>query len=62
MNGMALNEIMQERRPGIPVLYISGYTSEVIVHNGTLADEVMFLKKPFSAEQMMERVRHLLAG
>jgi PAS domain S-box-containing protein len=57
MNGMELYEILQERRPGLPVLYISGYTSDVVIHDGTLEEEVSFLKKPFTAEQLIERVR-----
>jgi CheY-like chemotaxis protein len=60
MNGMELYEILQERRPGMPVLYISGYTSDVVIHDGTLEEEVMFLKKPFTAEQFVERVNRAL--
>jgi PAS domain S-box-containing protein len=61
MNGMELYERLQERRPGMPVLYMSGYTSDVVVHDGTLEEAVLFLKKPFSAEQLLERVRQALA-
>jgi CheY-like chemotaxis protein len=57
MNGMELYERLQDKRPGMPVLYISGYTSDVVIHDGTLVEEVSFLKKPFTAEQFMERVR-----
>jgi DNA-binding NtrC family response regulator len=61
MNGMQLNEAIQLRRPALPVLYISGYTSDVVIHNGTLEEEVNFLKKPFSAEQLIEKVWRALA-
>ena len=44
----------------MPVFYNSGYTSDVAVHDGTLEEEVSFLKKPFTAEQFVERVRRLL--
>jgi len=60
MNGMELYESLHDRRPGMPVLYISGYTSDVVVHEGTLEEAVNFLKKPFSAEQLMERVKQML--
>ncbi|MDA8430623.1 MAG: PAS domain S-box protein [Geobacteraceae bacterium] len=60
MNGMELFERLQERRPGLPVLYISGYTSDVVIHNGTLEEEVSFLKKPFTAEQLVEMVRRTM--
>lgn len=60
MNGMELYEILQDRRPGMPVIYISGYTSDVVIHDGTLEEGVTFLKKPFTAEQLLERVRQAL--
>lgn len=60
MDGMQLYEALQERRPGLPVIYISGYTSDLVIHNGTLEEEVNFLKKPFSAEQLVEKVRRAL--
>jgi CheY-like chemotaxis protein len=61
MNGMELYGILQKRHPGMPVLYISGYTSDVVVHDDTREEEIMFLKKPFTAEQFLERVRRSLA-
>lgn len=60
MNGMELYETLLERRPGMPVLYISGYASDVVVHNGALEEEVNFLKKPFTAEQLKERVKQVM--
>jgi two-component system, cell cycle sensor histidine kinase and response regulator CckA len=60
MNGMELYERLQVRRPGLPVLYISGYTSDVVIHDGTLEEEVAFLKKPFTAEHFLEMVRRAL--
>jgi len=57
MNGMELYELLQERRPGMPVLYISGYTSDVVIHDDTHGQEAVFLTKPFTAEQLLERVR-----
>ena len=61
MNGMELYELLQERRPGMPVLYISGYTSDVVIHDDARGPEVAFLTKPFTAEQLLERVRRALA-
>lgn len=60
MNGMELYEVLNERRPGMPVLYISGYTSDVTVHDGELGEMVNFLKKPFTVEQFRERVKLVL--
>jgi CheY-like chemotaxis protein len=60
MNGIELFEIVKEKRPAMPVLYISGYTSDVVVHNGTLEEEVNFLNKPFTVEQLKERVKQVM--
>ncbi len=60
MNGMELYESLRGRRPGMPVLYISGYTSHVVVHERPLEEEVTFLKKPFRAEQLMAMVKQML--
>jgi DNA-binding NtrC family response regulator len=60
MNGIELYETLHELRPNMPVLYISGYTSDVVVHNGTLEEEVNFLKKPFTVEQFRDRVRQVM--
>lgn len=62
MNGMELYERLQDKRPKMPVLYISGYTSDVVIHDGTLEEEVAFLKKPFTAEQFVESVKRALVS
>ena len=62
MNGMELYGTLQKRHPGMPVLYISGYTSDVVVRDDTRDEQIMFLKKPFTAEQFLERVRRSLAS
>jgi signal transduction histidine kinase/CheY-like chemotaxis protein len=61
MSGMELYEIISERRTGLSVLYISGYASDVALHNGVLVEEVNFLKKPFTVEQFRDRVKQVLA-
>lgn len=60
MNGMELYDSLQDRRPAMKVLYISGYTSDVVIHGGTLEEEVNFLRKPFTVEQFIERVRQVV--
>ncbi|MDD2852167.1 MAG: PAS domain S-box protein [Desulfuromonadaceae bacterium] len=60
MNGMELFEILRHRRPAMAVLYISGYTSDMVIHDGTLEESVNFLKKPFTAEQLIERVTQVV--
>jgi CheY-like chemotaxis protein len=46
-------------RPGIKVLYMSGYTDDAIVHHGTLDPGTHFIAKPFSATGSDEKVREV---
>ncbi len=56
MNGQELYERLSDLRPDLPVLFISGYTRDVIFHHGTLEEGPDFLQKPFSSEQLLERL------
>lgn len=60
MNGRILAEAMQTLRPGIKVLFTSGYTSNVIAHHGILQENIEFLPKPYSIDQLAQRVREVL--
>ncbi|HEY4743722.1 MAG TPA: PAS domain S-box protein [Desulfuromonadaceae bacterium] len=57
MTGHDLYECLVDRLPDLRVLYISGYTNEVFVRNGTLEEGINFLQKPFTTEQLLDRVR-----
>jgi FixJ family two-component response regulator len=46
--------------PGIGLLFMSGYTSNVIAHQGILDDGVAFIQKPFSMADMTAKVRDVL--
>ena len=60
MNGRELAELARAARPDLAVLYVSGYTDEAIVGRGLLAQEVNFLQKPFTAEDLMRKVREVI--
>ncbi len=47
-------------RPGLPVLFTTGYSRNAIVHHGRLDAGVQLLQKPFTFEQLASRVREVL--
>jgi two-component system NtrC family sensor kinase len=60
MNGRQLADEAQRRRPGLKVLYATGYTRNAIIHQGRLDAEVELLSKPFTAEALARKVRQIL--
>jgi len=62
MNGRALAEQVTALRPGIRVLYISGYPADFISDRAVLEDGVNFLQKPFSLRSLALKVRDALDG
>ncbi|RJG54428.1 response regulator [Sphingobium terrigena] len=62
INGRILADRAREARPGLKVLYTTGYTRNAIVHNGMLDPGVSFLAKPFTLDQLATKVRQVLDG
>lgn len=62
MNGKELYERIKEIRPGINVLFISGYSADIIGVQGLICDNVNFLEKPFTISKLSEKVRHALGN
>ena len=62
MDGKALAQLMAAARPGIKVLYASGYPESVIAHRGVLEEDIHFLAKPFTPAALARRVRDVLDG
>ena len=60
MNGRVLAESLAATRPGIKVLYMSGYTADVIAHSGVLEAGVVLVEKPFTALVLLRRLREVL--
>jgi CheY-like chemotaxis protein len=60
MNGRDLADRMAVMRPGVKVLFMSGYTEDAILHHGVLADGTAFLQKPFSPDGLVSAVREVL--
>ena len=60
MNGRALAEKITDLFPDIRRLFMSGYTANVIAHQGILDDGVAFIQKPFSMTDLTVKVRKVL--
>jgi PAS domain S-box-containing protein len=62
MSGRELADTMGKRRPGLRVLYTSGYTDNAIVHHGRLDAGVLLLTKPYRKPELAQMVRLALGG
>jgi nitrogen-specific signal transduction histidine kinase/ActR/RegA family two-component response regulator len=60
MSGPSVAEALQALRPEIRVLYISGYTDDVIMRTGVLEQGRPFLQKPFTPMQLARKIREVL--
>ena len=62
VSGRDLADEARKRRPGLKVLYTSGYTDNAIVHHGKLDGGVLLLTKPYRRNQLAEMIRKALGG
>lgn len=62
MNGRDLAKELTILNPRLKVLFVSGYTENVIVHRGVLDRSVFFLPKPFSLEELAAKVKETLGA
>jgi PAS domain S-box-containing protein len=60
VDGRTLADELVRRLPGVRVLFVSGYTQDVISHHGVLDSGIEFLQKPFTSSALLARVRGLL--
>jgi nitrogen-specific signal transduction histidine kinase/CheY-like chemotaxis protein len=59
-NGRELAETLTGRQPALAVLYMSGYTADMVLRQGLVQESVSFLPKPFTETALAEAVRHTL--
>jgi len=60
MNGRTLSSLARARRPGLKVLFMTGYTRNAVVHNGVLDPDVELIGKPFTLEELAAKLRTVL--
>ena len=60
MNGTELYTEMSKRFPGLKVLYMSGYSDDIIAQQGALSVNIAFIPKPFTADELAITVREVL--
>ena len=60
LSGRELAQQLQKVRPAMKVLYMSGYTDNVIVHHGVLKANTAFLQKPFTPDSLTSKVRETI--
>jgi two-component system cell cycle sensor histidine kinase/response regulator CckA len=62
VGGPELVRRLRDVRPDLPTLFISGYTEEGVRTQGVLHPDAAYLEKPFSPEDLIRKVREMLAG
>ena len=62
MSGPEVASKVAGLRPGIKVLYMSGYTDDAVVHHGVLSQDMPFIQKPFSPVSLRKKIREVLGG
>jgi PAS domain S-box-containing protein len=60
ISGPHLTERLWAQRPGLKVIYMSGYTEDAIGHHGVLNPGIAFLHKPFTAESLGRKIREVM--
>jgi CheY-like chemotaxis protein len=59
-SGPELASLLAGQRPGVPVIYMSGYASETVLGHGAREADFEFLQKPFSPVALAQKVRDVL--
>ncbi len=57
MSGRRLADLARQSHPAMPIVFMTGYTSEVVTEGGLLGEGMSLLAKPFSMRDLLEKVR-----
>ena len=60
MSGGDLAHALREKKPGLKVLFMSGYTDDMLAGHGVLARETQLIQKPFTADMLGKKLRDVL--
>jgi CheY-like chemotaxis protein len=60
ITGRELADRITSLRPGIPIVFMSGYTDEIILQRGILPPEVDYMQKPFTPDALAAKIREVL--
>jgi PAS domain S-box-containing protein len=60
MSGRELAQQIQVLLPGTPIIYMSGYTDQAIVHHGILESDAVLLQKPFTLNTLTRKLRQAI--
>jgi PAS domain S-box-containing protein len=60
MSGRELSDRLNQVRPEMRVLYMSGYTDDAVIHQGLLDETANFIQKPFAPKDLARKVREVL--
>jgi CheY-like chemotaxis protein len=61
LSGQEMARRIRETQPELPILFISGYTDNVVLRHGLLDGTFSFLEKPFTAERLGNKIREVLS-
>ncbi len=62
LNGRELNDALADLHPNLPILFMSGYTGDDVLARSLLPETAPFIQKPFAPDELLSRVRGMLAG
>ena len=62
LNGRQIAEYARERRPGLKVLFVTGYAEDATMRGGTLSPGMAIITKPFAIEKLAAKVGDMIAG
>jgi CheY-like chemotaxis protein len=62
LNGRELSDALADLHPSLPILFMSGYTGDEVLARSLLPETAPFIQKPFTPDELLSRVRGMLAG